>query len=138
MIQVGELNCARRPSGAGCAFARKAWIFRRNNGLVRMAWEGSKRNTKNPPGWAKTRLRIFKRDGRRCYICGGVGADEIDHVIAIELASPGFDYHDDSNLRAVHARPCHKRKTAQDAAKARAKRPRITRARPPERHPGLV
>lgn len=99
-----------------------------------MAWEGSKRNTKNPPGWAETRARIFKRDGRRCYICGGVGADEIDHVLAIELGGG----HEDSNLAAIHSSPCHKRKTAQDAAKARARRPRITMARERERHPGLI
>ncbi len=97
-----------------------------------MAWEGSTRNKQNPPGWAKTRKRILARDGGRCYVCGTQGADTVDHVVALALGGT----HDDANLAAIHARPCHTRKTSADAQEARRRKP--GRFRPPERHPGLI
>ena len=86
-------------------------------------WAGSTRKARLPRDWHKIRLRILERDGYRCHVCGGPGADGVDHVI------PGDD-HSDANLKAIHhhVAPCHLRKTAAD-------RPRV--GRPPERHPGL-
>jgi hypothetical protein len=52
------------------------------------------------PGWWATRKRILKRDGYRCWLCGGRDADTVDHVVA--RANGGTD--DDSNLRAAHKR----------------------------------
>lgn len=93
-----------------------------------MAWEGSTRRRRLPPGWAKTVIRILKRDGRVCHVCGGPGADEVDHV------RPGDD-HSDANLAAIHGDPCHRIKSAREGARAR-RRP-VPLRRPAEPHPGL-
>ena len=49
-------------------------------------------------GWNKTRARIIARDGGICYLCGGFGANSVDHIVA--RANGGSE--DDSNLRAAH------------------------------------
>lgn len=82
-----------------------------------------------PRGWAKTRLRILVRAGGRCYLCGELGADTVDHVIA--AAHGGSD--NDSNLKAAHE-SCHRRKTGLESGFG----VRPSRRRPPERHPGDV
>ncbi len=87
------------------------------------AW-GS-RKYRLPRDWHKIRVRILERDGRRCHVCGGLGADGVDHIIR-------GDNHDDSNLAAIHHNVfpfCHRRKTAAEIPRAK---------RPPERHPGLL
>lgn len=96
-----------------------------------MAWEGSTRRDRLPPGWStRTVPRILQRDGRRCQLaydgCTGE-ATEVDHI------TPGDD-HRDENLQAVCSW-CHSRKTA---AEGNAARTRYSRRRPPERHPGLL
>lgn len=54
----------------------------------------------------------------RCHVCGGFGADEVDHVIALEEGGPDtFD-----NRRPIHSKPCHVTKTAEEAARGRARR----------------
>ena len=44
------------------------------------------------------RPAILERDGGICWICGGPGADSVDHVIA--RTAGGTD--DPANLRAAH------------------------------------
>ena len=95
-----------------------------------MGWENSTRRSRLPAGWSHRIVpRILERDNRICHVCGEAGADQVDHVIA-------GDDHSDSNLAAIHDNPCHRRKTAAEAAAARAAKPQ--RNRPPERHPGWL
>lgn len=94
-------------------------------------WVGSTRRARLPKDWPAIRARILARDLGRCYICKGLGADGVDHIVA-------GDHHDDGNLAAVHHNVppfCHRRKTAAEANTARWSKSRT--ARPPERHPGL-
>jgi len=74
---------------------------------------------------------VIARDNGICHVCGQAGADEADHVIG--LAFGGLD--DVTNMAAIHARPCHLRKTQHEAAQARW---RERRARDDERHPGAL
>lgn len=71
--------------------------------------------------------KIFLREGGHCYLCGltlRVGADsyQIEHPDSLALG--GSD--DDADLRVV-CTPCHKVKTAADAAE-KGKRDRIVTA----------
>lgn len=75
--------------------------------------------------------QILRRDQGVCYVCGGQGADHVDHVTPRHLG--GTDHPD--NLAAIHERPCHLRKTQAEAAAARQ---RPSTHRPPEPHPGLT
>lgn len=93
-----------------------------------MTWEGNPRTT--TPLWRKTRLRILTRDHGICHICGGPGATQVDHIIAI--AEGGTD--SDDNLAPIHPHPCHAHKSSAEGHHARW----ATRAtRTPEPHPGL-
>lgn len=83
-----------------------------------------------PKGWKATRQRIMARDNGRCYVCGGEGADQIDHIISV--ANGGG--HEDTNLAPVHRVPCHSAKTRAEQPKGRGA-PKIQRE--PEAHPGL-
>lgn len=71
-------------------------------------------------GWTRQQVNaeIIAKDGGRCYICGGYGANEVDHIVALGL--DGTDTVD--NLAAIHGEPCHRKKTAQDNRKIRARR----------------
>lgn len=75
--------------------------------------------------------RIIRRDNGICHVCGKPGANQADHITP--LAEGGTE--DDHNLAAIHARPCHLRKTLAEAARGRARK---SRRRPPEQHPGLT
>lgn len=55
-----------------------------------------------PPGWEKTRQRIFERDGRTCTYCGSTEALECDHVIPVAKGGG----HDDDNLTTA-CKPCN-------------------------------
>ena len=84
----------------------------------RQPWASSTRLGRLPKDWPATRARILRRDRRICWICGGPGADAVDHVI------PGDD-HAETNLRAVHDRlppHCHRRKSSIEGHAARARR----------------
>lgn len=91
----------------------------------------SRRTTPLPPGWARRRERILRRDDRRCQwptghtICGAT-ATHVDH--RTPAAQGGSD--DDSNLWALCA-PHHASKTGREAQAARPQRRRRA-----ERHPG--
>ncbi|MGI8614420.1 MAG: HNH endonuclease [Nocardioidaceae bacterium] len=74
----------------------------------------------------------MREHGGVCHVCGGLGADEVDHLVPVAEGG-GHDY---SNLAPVHATPCHKEKTRQEIARGQARRPRAKR--PPEPHPGLL
>lgn len=62
--------------------------------------------------------RILKRDDYRCYVCGGDGADEVDHIIAV---GEGGSRTDPANLAAIHGEPCHEEKTKLERARGRAR-----------------
>ena len=61
--------------------------------------------------WRKLRVEILKRDGYICYLCGGDGADSVDHLIARVHGGSTFDR---ENLRAAH-KVCNSRKGAKQA-----------------------
>jgi 5-methylcytosine-specific restriction protein A len=100
-------------------------------------WSGSTRRHRLPREWHAQRQRVLRTHGRVCHLCGGPGADAVDHVV------PGDD-HSDDNLRPVHEKVppfCHRAKSSAEggrAAQARGAARRASRQRPPERHPGLV
>ncbi|MFE1111224.1 HNH endonuclease [Streptomyces rochei] len=67
--------------------------------------------------------QVMARDHGCCYVCGGEGADELEHKIPV---SQGGAARDLNNLGMIHSDPCHREKTAREAAegsrKARQKR----------------
>lgn len=101
----------------------------------RQPWVGSTRGrATSSTAWQRLRLTILERDGRRCYLCGGGGADAVDHIIAVSQG--GTD--DPNNLSAVHERVwphCHRAKSGREGGKARGVK--YSAKRPLERHPGL-
>ena len=79
-------------------------------------WSSSTRRQSTVSGWEQQRRakRILRRDDT-CHVCGLPGANEVDHVIPI--AEGGAD--DETNLAPIHSIPCHRRKTAEEAKRAR-------------------
>lgn len=89
-------------------------------------WSSSTRRSELPSGWRRIRTQVMERDEWTCRICG-LPATEVDHIR--DPHDHGFD-----NLQALcHAD--HARKTAREAATARAKH---SRRRPSEVHPGII
>lgn len=81
-------------------------------------WATSSHNRNRTLSGSKEQARsrkILMRDRYVCHVCGGFGADEADHVIP--LAEGGPD--NEANLSAIHSKPCHARKTQDEAARAR-------------------
>ena len=71
-------------------------------------WEGSRWT--EPPGWRATRKAVLERDGYRCQLCGGPGADTVHHR---DLLSRGGSSRPE-DLIAVHDRNpphCHRAET---------------------------
>ena len=66
----------------------------------RKPWATSRRVV--PADWHKRRAAVLTRDRRTCYVCGGSGADEVDHIANVARGGT----HDLSNLAAIHAVPC--------------------------------
>lgn len=99
-------------------------------------WASSTRRTALPPDWPRRRAAVRKRAGDRCeervdgVRCPNRGA-ECDHITP--HTQGGTDAL--SNLQWL-CTPCHKRKTGQEAARAR-ETIRQRRFRPAEPHPGL-
>lgn len=96
-----------------------------------MAWEGS--GYQQPPDWKRTVRRILRRDRGICHVCHKPGADSVDHITPVNEGGQ----HADDNYGAIHSKPCHQKKTAAEAARAR-KRKRVPRMRPKPKHPGLL
>ena len=96
-------------------------------------WDSSTR-PKDPPGWAKTRALVIQRAGGICQDesgCTHKGSD-VDHIV--NLAAGGN--HDLNNLRLL----CtwhHKRKTAEEATKARQAQGYLRETRDTPPHPGI-
>lgn len=61
------------------------------------------------------RLRILARDLGTCHVCGKLGADEVDHRVALGEGGADTEW----NLASIHAEPCHREKTAAEAVRAR-------------------
>lgn len=97
-----------------------------------MAWETSTRRQRLPKDWPTRRRRVLRRDPT-CQLrfdCCTKVSTEVDHK------NRGDD-HRMENLQGVCG-PCHKRKTAGEAAEARAQNPPPSRRRPTEEHPGFL
>jgi 5-methylcytosine-specific restriction protein A len=93
-------------------------------------WKGSTRSARLPRDWPQRRAAVWRRDGDRCWWCGGPGADEIDH-------KQRGDDHRLENLGPIHqdvAPYCHRKKSS---AEGNQQRWQYRMAREPERHPGL-
>jgi 5-methylcytosine-specific restriction endonuclease McrA len=93
-------------------------------------WHTSTRASRLPRDWAKRRKEVLQLQPV-CMICGVRESTVVDHI------EPMTDNHEIEALQGV-CDPCHRQKTAQEAAAFRAASPRPTRARPDERHPGLL
>jgi len=79
-------------------------------------WQGSTRRERLPSDWGTRRLIVLRRDKGICYLCGGSGADTVDHIV------PGDD-HSLTNLAAVHDRiapHCHRAKSSKEGQQAQA------------------
>lgn len=93
-------------------------------------WNTSRRASRLPGDWGKRRKAVLERDVV-CQLCFVRDATVADHI------EPMTDNHDLEALQGV-CEPCHRQKTAKEAAAFRAAAPRPSRARPDERHPGLL
>lgn len=93
-------------------------------------WHTSTRVKRLPGNWGTIRKRILARDST-CMICGVRPSTVVDHIV------PMTDDHSDEALQGV-CDPCHRQKTAQEAAAFRAAAPRPSRFRGDEPHPGLL
>jgi 5-methylcytosine-specific restriction enzyme A len=84
----------------------------------RKAWEGSTRSqhqTISGSANQKRRRRILEALLYTCHVCGKTGADQVDHVVPLGEGGADEDY----NLAPIHAEPCHREKTADEARRAR-------------------
>lgn len=64
---------------------------------------------------------IMRRYRAVCHVCHQPGADQVDDVIPLaEGGTPTAD-----NKRPIHSEPCHRLKTAAEAARARARPRRV-------------
>jgi 5-methylcytosine-specific restriction protein A len=100
-----------------------------------MAWEGtSDRKERLPSDWSTRRVRVLRRDSYRCQARDSLGvvcgepANQVDHIV------PGDD-HDLDNLQSL-CRWHHARKSSAEGHAAR--RPRESRFRVGEQHPGSI
>ena len=99
-----------------------------------MGWETSDRKSRLPSDWPVRRVRVLRRDGYRCQARDSMGvkcnapANQVDHII------PNDD-DDYDNLQAL-CRWHHARKSSHEGVAAR--KPRSSRYRDPESHPGLI
>lgn len=95
-------------------------------------WQNSDRHQELPPGWARIRRRIFRRDGYRCMWMEDGGqctavATEVDHI------GDPLD-HAPENLRSL-CTPHHRKHTAAQSLLARNLH---LRHRPRTQHPGMA
>ena len=62
--------------------------------------------------WARTRKKVFLRDGHRCVICAKAGRLECDHIVPLAV-DPDQDPYDPDGCQTL-CRSCHFRKTASE------------------------
>lgn len=100
-----------------------------------MVWDNGSGRTATPEAkrWARA---VKRRDGYQCQRCGYEGRPDdgvmkADHRIPVAEGGAEFDLANGETL----CDPCHKPKTAAEAARGRA---RTGRKRPAEAHPGLI
>ena len=100
-----------------------------------MSWENSDRRARLPHDWQTRRLRVLRRDGYKCQHRDEPGApkclapaNQVDHV-------ERGDDHDLANLQALCAWHHARKSSAEGRA---AQRPRASRRRPSEQHPGMI
>jgi 5-methylcytosine-specific restriction protein A len=74
----------------------------------------TKAGTSMGPGWSARRVRILKRDGYRCVLCGSRWMVSVDHIVP--RSQGGGD--EDSNLRVL-CRVHHTAKTQAEALEGR-------------------
>ncbi|MFD4135541.1 HNH endonuclease [Streptomyces goshikiensis] len=93
-------------------------------------WGTSKRKSRLPKNWQSLRKQVLARDVT-CVLCRVRPATVADHIHAMT---------DDHRLEALQGvcEPCHRQKTAREAAAARAASQKPGRRRPGEEHPGLL
>ncbi|MGK2382442.1 HNH endonuclease [Gordonia tangerina] len=96
-----------------------------------MVWVNGGASRTSSPQWRKIRRRLIAEDNR-CALCGADGREvllEADHIVPVAQGG------DDSlgNARLL-CQPCHRPKTAREAAYGRHGR----RTRAPRQHPGLI
>jgi 5-methylcytosine-specific restriction enzyme A len=87
---------------------------------TRPAWSTSTRKQRvGLSGYAEQQRsgEIIRRDRGICHVCGNPGADQADHIVALGEGGPDSP----ENMAAIHARPCHQRKTAAESARARTR-----------------
>lgn len=92
-------------------------------------WNTSPRKSRLPSNWRQLRAQVLARDPL-CKLCGVRPSTVADHIV------PMTDDHRPEALQGV-CEPCHRQKTAREAAAARAAAPRPNRFRESEPHPGL-
>ncbi|MGC9409819.1 HNH endonuclease signature motif containing protein [Streptomyces sp. DZ1-3] len=92
-------------------------------------WHTSTRKSRLPKDWERRRKEVLQLQPI-CMICGVRESTTVDHII------PMTDRHEPEDLQGV-CEPCHRQKTAQEAAAFRAAAQKPGRKRPPEAHPGL-
>jgi 5-methylcytosine-specific restriction protein A len=86
-------------------------------------WIGKTEDSKIPD---RVQLRIFDREGGRCYLTGrkvSAGEYDFEHVIALALWTGEGHGNRESNIRLAY-RPAHRDKTRQDVAQ-KAKSDRV-------------
>ena len=80
----------------------------------------SQRRRHTASGWEQQRQSryVLYRDDTICHVCLRPGATQVDHVIPV--TEGGADTVD--NKAPIHVEPCHRIKSADEAARGRARR----------------
>lgn len=80
-------------------------------------YETSTRRESTASGWQQSRDKeyVLYRDSTVCHVCGRPGATIVDHVIPV--GEGGADTVE--NKAPIHAEPCHRLKTAEEARRGR-------------------